>query len=124
MNLVLGVNPALSNVVGEGSVAVIVAGEHEVALSLHLLSNLVEVIPVGDLSLNLGRIVSAENILSDVSSVSEEAGSCLPGNTLEIALGVGNNILGVLVLILQIVVGQRRVGTQSTTELRVHIVLF
>ena len=99
----------MRNVVGEGSVSIIVTGEHEVTSVLHLLSYLIELIPVSQLSLNFSRIICTQNFLSDVSSVSKQTGSCLPGNALEIAVRVSNDILGVLILVSQICIGETQI---------------
>ena len=114
------VHPRSGNVVGEGAVAVVVAGEHLVALFGGLRGDLVELIPIAQAGLHLGGIVRAEHILGDGAAIGEQTRSRLPSNALEHAVG-RRDILRVLILAVQIAVGQADVGADIQRVRRIHI---
>ena len=114
------VHPRSGNVVGEGAVAVVVAGEHLVALFGGLRGDLVELIPIAQVGLHLGGTVRAEHILGDGAAVGEQTRSRLPSHALEHAVG-RRDILRVFILAVQIAVGQADVGADIQRVRRIHI---
>ena len=101
-------------------VGIIVAGEHLVALGSGLLSHIVELIPIAQRGLNLGRVIGAQHIFSDGAAVGKQARSRLPCGALLHAIH-GNDVLGVLVLILEIIIGQADILLDIQRIFGIHI---
>jgi len=114
------VHPTGGHVVGEGAVGIIVAGEHLVALGSGLLGHIVELIPIAQCSLDFGGIIGAQHILGDAAAVGKQAGGRLPGGALLDAIN-GDDVLGVLVLVLQVVIGQADVALDVQRVLGVDV---
>ena len=114
------VHPTGGHVVGEGAVRIIVTREHLVALGSGLLSHGVELIPIAQSGLDFGRVIGAQHILGDAAAVCEQARGRLPGGALLDAID-GNDVLGVLVLILQVVIGQADIALDVQRVVGVNI---
>ena len=114
------VHPTGGHIVGEGAVGIIVAGEHLVALGSGLLSHIVELIPIAQRGLNLGRVIGAQHILGDGAAVGKQARGCLPCGALLHAIH-GNDVLGVLVLILEVIIGQADILLDIQRIFGIHI---
>ena len=70
--------------------------------------------------LHLGGVVGAQNILGDAAAVCEQAGRCLPCGA-ALAAVHRDDVLGVLVLAGQIVVGQADVGLHIQNVVGIYI---
>ena len=100
------VDPGGLRVVGEDAEGVVIAGNHEIAHGLGLGGGGVELVPAAQRGLDLGRVIGAEDGLGDGAAIDEAAGASLPGNALEDALGVGHDVLGVLVHLGHVALGE------------------
>ena len=87
---------------------------------MSLCSHVIELIPVGQIALNLGRVIGAKNILCDTATVCEQARSRLPGGA-TLAAVHRNDVFGILILVGEVLVGQPDIlfDIQSITGINV-----
>ena len=113
-------DPGRRDVVGEGAVCIVKAGQHLVALGSSLGSYIVELIPVGQVGLHFGGVIGAQHLLGNAAAVCEQTRGSLPSGA-ALAAVHRNDILGVLVLTGQIGIGQANILLDIQNVVGVHI---
>ena len=68
----------------------------------------------------LGGVIGTQHVLGDAAAVSEQAGSCLPGGAALAAIHT-DDVLGVLILLCQIGIGQADVRLDIQCIIGIHI---
>ena len=113
-------HPWGGDVVGESAVAVVIAGQHLVALRGGLFGHSVEFVPIRQGLLHLSGVVGAQYVFGDAAPVGEQAGGGLPGDALQLAAGRGD-VLGVRVLPGQVCVRQADIAAYVQRVVGIHI---
>ncbi len=102
-------NPGLGHIVGISAVCIHGRGHDLVTLVGNGLGSSIKGCPIFHVLLNGGGIIAAKHFLGGLAVVEQNAGAALPGKSLQNAVGIRHHILGVLILVGNIRVGDAQI---------------